>query len=296
MPRKTFNNIARGAGIASVLAMSSFAAHATTIKIAAAANLTVPLTAIINDFHAANPSYTVTAVFDSSGVLEAQINGTCAGCTPNQPGYDLFLAADVDHPQDLITHYPATVYAYNSPKQMIHYAIGTLVLYSNTAGVNVSSGLPSGWSHVAIAVPSAAPYGEAARQVLKNVYSIDPLPDPKVNQYSNITNTFNAVQNGSPPAEQYGFVALSQICTFCDTTPVYTGVSHQVIASGPSTYDEILQGGVELVHSRTTGQQTELDAFVQFLTGKDFSGSPVSPNGTQKLLFYGYSLPSNPYP
>jgi molybdate transport system substrate-binding protein len=278
--------------------MSSLSAHATTtIKIAAAANLTVPLATIIANFKSANPGYDVTAVYDSSGVLEAQINGTCAGgCSANAPGYDLYLAADVDHPKDLIDNYSGSVYSYDSGKTLINYAIGTLVLYSNTTGVNVSSGLPSGWSHVAIAVPSAAPYGKAAAQVLDRVYGIHSLPDPKVDQYSNITNTYNAVQNGSPPSELYGFVALSQVCTQCNTSPVFTGTSHQVIASGPSTYDEIVQGGVQVARSRSGAEQTELDAFVQFLTGKDYSYSAVSPNGTATLLYYGYTLPSDPYP
>ncbi len=280
-----------------MLTMSSFAAHATTtIKVAAAANLTIPLSTVITNFKAANPGYDVIATYDLSGVLEAQINGTCTSCTPNQPGYDLYLAADVDHPKDLIDNYSGTVYSYDSGKTLINYAIGTLILYSNTSGQNVSSGLPSGWSKVAIAVPSAAPYGKAAAQVLDRVYGIHSLPDAKVDQYSNITNTFNAVQNGSPPPELYGFVALSQVCTQCDTTPVYTGVSHQVIASGPSTYDEILQGGVEVARLRTGAEQTELDAFVQFLTGQDYSYNAVSPNGTQTLLYYGYTLPSDPYP
>jgi molybdate transport system substrate-binding protein len=280
-----------------MLAMSPLAAQATTtIKVAAAANLTVPLTAMIADFKAANPGYDVTAVFDSSGVLEGKINGTCTGCsTPNADNFDLFLAADVDHPQDLIDNYSSLVYTYSSTKQMIHYAIGTLVLYSNTTGVDVSSGLPSGWGTVAIADPPTAPYGHAAEQVLDNVYSIT-LPSAKVQTFSNITNTYNAVQNGSPPSYLYGFVARSQVCTHGDTTPVYTGVSHQVIASGPSTYDEIRQGGVQIARSRTGAEQTELDAFVQFLTGKDYAGSAVSPNASQKFQYYCYDLVSNPYP
>lgn len=299
MSSKIFNNLARGAGIAAALAMSSVAAHATTtIKIAAAANLTIPLATIIANFKSANPGYDVTAVYDSSGVLEAQINGTCAGgCSANAPGYDLYLAADVDHPKDLIDNYSGSVYSYDSGKTLINYAIGTLVLYSNTTGVNVSSGLPSGWTAAALADPPSAPYGKAAEQVMARVYSTTQAGNPSAfHKYSNITNTYNAIQNGSPPSEPYGFVALSQVCTQCNTSPVFTGTSHQVIASGPSTYDEIVQGGVEVARSRTGAEQTELDAFVQYLTGKDYSYSAVSPNGTATLLYYGYTLPSDPYP
>jgi molybdate transport system substrate-binding protein len=301
MSRKVFNNLARGAGIAAVLAMSSVAAQATTkIKIAAAANLTIPLQDIMAAFTAAYPGYEFhTTKFDSSGALEAEINGTCSGCTgPNQAGYDLFLAADTSHPQNLIDFSGGgLVYPYASGKKMFHYVIGRLVLYSNTMNVDVSLGLPAGWDAcsgcTAIATPSAAPYGEAARQVLKNVYGLDPL-DANIAQFSNITNTFNAVETGSVPQ---GFVARSQVCTHGDTTPVYTGVSHQLIASGPSTYDEILQGGVMLVNpSRGAPEQAELDAFVQFLVGKNFAGSSVTPNALQKVQYYCYDQVSNPYP
>ncbi|MDE2604134.1 MAG: hypothetical protein KGL62_17475, partial [Bradyrhizobium sp.] len=145
---------------------------------------------------------------------------------------------------------------------------------------------------VAIADPSKAPYGVAAQSVLSNVYSIT-LPNAKVDEYSNITNTYNSVQSGS---EKYGFVARSQICTHGDTTPQYSGVSHQDIASGGSTYSPILQGGVEIAHTRTSAQQTELTTFVQYLTGSDFSNNPVSPNATKKLQYYCYTLPSPVYP
>jgi molybdate transport system substrate-binding protein len=273
------------------------------INVAAAANLTTPLATIISQYesHYSAQNYQVVATYASSGLLESQINGTCSGCTPNQPGYDLFLSADTSHPQDLIDNYRSLVYAYNTPttpaKYMIYYAVGALDLYTNTTGSNVSSGLPSGWSKVGIADPSQAPYGVAAQQVLQNVYGIT-LPSSQVDQYSNITTTFNAVNDNppNPPAERYGFVAKSQICSNGNTTPTYIGVSHQNIASGPSTYDPITQGGVEITHTRTTDQQTALTAFVQFLTGKNFSGGSVSPNGTAQLTFYCYTLPSNPYP
>ncbi|MDE2332110.1 MAG: molybdate ABC transporter substrate-binding protein [Bradyrhizobium sp.] len=303
MSRTILKNAVQGIGLASVLAMSPFAAHATTtINVAAAANLTIPFGDIIPNFQNqyASSGYMVSVSYASSSVLESQINGTCSGCTPNQPGYDLFLSADTNHPNDLINNYPSTVYAYNSPttpaKYLFYYAVGALDLWTNTSGINVSSGLPAGWLKVAIADPSKAPYGVAAQSVLSNVYSIT-LPNAKVDEYSNITNTYNSVQSGS---EKYGFVARSQICTHGDTTPQYSGVSHQDIAAStatpPTTYSPILQGGVEIAHTRTTDQQTELTVFVQYLTGSDFSNNPVSPSATKKLQYYCYTLPSPVYP
>ena len=303
MPGQVLKNAVRGIEIASVLAICPIVAHAqsVTIRVAADANLVQPLSDIINAFLAdhATSNYLITATFGSSTQLESQINGTCPGCTPNQPGYDLFLAADVSHPNDLIANHSSTVVAYNSPatpaKYLIEYAIGALDLYSNTAGIDVSSGLPAGWSKVAIGTPGSASYGDAAQQVLSNVYSVT-LPSTKVDQYSNMAMTYNAVQKGSPPPDLSGFVARSQICTHGDTTPVYSGVSHQDIPSGGSTYSPILQGGVEVAHTRTDAQQTELTAFLQYLTGKNFTGGAVTPNGAHRLAYYCYVLPSNPYP
>jgi molybdate transport system substrate-binding protein len=206
-----------------------------------------------------------------------------------QPGYDLFLAADVDHPNDLINNYPLSVTPYQTTpsKHLFQYAIGALDLWTNTNGVDVSSGQPAGWSKVAIADPSLAPYGVAAQSVLSKVYSVT-LPSAKVDEYSNITNTYNAVQNKT---ELYGFIARSQICTHGDATPVYSGpsptLSHQNINSGASTYAPILQGGVEIAHTRTAAQNTELTTFLQYVTGRNFSGSIVT--------HYCYTLPSVRY-
>lgn len=285
-----------GAAFACLVGTSA-QAQTVTISVAAAANLTGPLMAIISDFqtHYAALNYQVTATFGSSGLLESQINGTCSGCTPNQPGYDLFLSADISHPQDLITNYSSMVRAYNAPatpaKYLIQYVIGQLDLYSNTSGVNVSSGLPAGWAKVAIANPTNAPYGLAGQQVLQNQYAVT-LPSSKVNQYADITATFNAVQSGT---ELYGFVARSQICNLSNTPP-YIGQSHQDIASGVGTYDPIIQGGVEIAHTRTAAQTLALTRFVQYLTGKNFSGGAVTPNASGQFTNFCYALSTNPYP
>jgi molybdate transport system substrate-binding protein len=294
--------------VGAVLGVLPITAHAQTItiKVAAAANLTGPLANLINDFQALHSTFRVNATYDSSGFLESQINGTCPGCSPsspNVPGYDLFLAADTEHPLDLINHHSSLVAPYNPAtpsKFLINYVVGGLELYSNTPGVNVMSGLPSGWTSVAIATPSAAPYGLAAQQVLKNVYGVATLPDTRVHEYSNITTTYDAVNGvlSNPPTELYGFVARSQICTHGDTVPVFSGQSHQSIAANPGvTYDQIDQGGVVVARSaRTPAQSVVLTQFIQYLTGKNFSGGAVTPNGTGRLVFYCYSLPANPYP
>src|SRR5262245_59906790 len=111
-----FKKLMMGAAAACLIGSSANAQPAPVIiSVAAAANLTGPLMAIISDFesHFGSLNYQVVATFGSSGLLESQINGTCSGCTgPNTQGYDLFLSADTSHPQDLITNYMSLVSPY----------------------------------------------------------------------------------------------------------------------------------------------------------------------------------------
>jgi Bacterial extracellular solute-binding protein len=117
-----------------------------------------PIADLIAAFQTANPGGTATVVQNgSTGTLESQITGG------NSLGVDLFLAADNAHPQDLATNHSSLVAG-----SSFNYAIGTLVFWSNTSGVNVtcSGGGSCGYNsstylNVAIADPSTAPYGVA---------------------------------------------------------------------------------------------------------------------------------------
>jgi molybdate transport system substrate-binding protein len=287
--------LVQGGVTAALLAASSLGAHAANINLAVASNFYIsgvagnsPIADLIAAYQTANPGNTVTVVQNgATGTLESQITGG------NALGVDLFLAADTAHPQDLVTNFPALVVT----GSMFDYAIGTLVFWSNTTGVNVtcsggSCGYDPGvYASVAIANPATAPYGVAANTVLTGRYGLDaPLSsNPLVTEFSNIDTTFAAVQNTSVAV---GFVALSQIChagsyptsgSALVYPPTDTSVSPVVF-----NYNPIVQAGIEIVHTRTSDQEAELSAFVAYLT--DHSTSPPSQMITT-LTSYCYSVP-----
>jgi molybdate transport system substrate-binding protein len=310
MDRNEVKSLFLSAAAAAMLIAPSVPANATTtINVAVAANFANPLNDLISAFKAAYPSasydVTTTGTSYSSGQLESQITGTCATtptCTTTNPNafgkYDLFLSADVSHPLDLYNNHPTLVTQWTTTATtgslyyLFNYADGFLDLWDNTSTTvapGVTSGLPTGWTQVAIANPTSAPYGLAGEQVLSNVYGIT-LPNSKViSTYSDITAAYDAVSTG---AVYYGFVARSQICISQGGVTTYSGTSHQDIAPGSGTYNQIIQDGVIIAnttaHTRNSAQQTELDRFVAFIT--NFTTSPPS-SAVQTLQKYCYGVP-----
>ncbi len=273
--------------VASLFSGGASPALATNINVSAAANFCAPRTPgdptplgdLITAFQGAT-GYTVTLVqCGATGTLASQITGG------NSLNVDLFLAANSATPASL-----ASGYGVGSP---FVYAVGTLALWSNTTGVNVSSGYNSStYSKVAVANTTTAPYGTAASQLLTGRYGLTaPLSSNSlVNIYSNIDTTFQAVQNGT---ETVGFVALSQICynkvyptsgSALAYPPTDTSVSPVIY-----NYDPINQSGLRIARSaRTSAEDTALNAFVAYLT--DHTLSPQSQMITT-LLNYCYGVP-----
>src|SRR6202023_987361 len=89
------------------------------------------------------------------------------------------------------------------------YAIGKLVMWSKV--IDVTKGdeaLKAGnFGKIAIANPSAAPYGAAAIETMKALGVYDAL-QPKVVQGNSIAQTFQFVDTRNA---EVGFVALSQL-------------------------------------------------------------------------------------
>jgi molybdate transport system substrate-binding protein len=250
-------------GVSAALLMSySFAAHATTtISVGVAANFAGALAAVISNFEADYPSYSVTYTSASTGTLTTNIiNGGGSG------PYDLFLAADTSAPAYLVNHYSTYVVG-----SSFHYAQGYLTLWSSTKNeINVSSGLPSSFTSLIIGDPSSGsygynvPYGHAAAQVLYNVYGIS-LPYSGISTASSIGATYSDVDSGS---YQMGFVAKSQTGT-CGTgayTPNADTYTYYNYAPGSTTYDAIIQDGIKIAKTRTSDQETELTTFVSYLS------------------------------
>jgi len=272
-------------------------AQTTNINLAVASNFfgfppdNSAITDIINAFEAENQNlgYTVTVVDNgSTGTLEANIiNG-------NTRGVDLFLAADTETPQDLLINHFDLVSPYNHSLTpalyTFDYAQGLLALLTNSRWVDLSCTTgtcgydPTVYSTVAIADPSVAPYGAAAQSVLTGRYGLTPplSTNPKVHEYPNIIVTFNAVIARTDPV---GFVAMSAICSegHFPTQGNGTGaLAYFPIGSTNTTppqlvnnYNPLTQGGIAIKNpnGRTPAQNTELEAFVLFLT--DFTQPPT---------------------
>jgi molybdate transport system substrate-binding protein len=281
------------------------------------------ITDIINAFEAENSGYTVTVVDNgATATLEANI---IAG---NTRGVDLFLAADTATPEDLLVNHFALVTTYNNsttpPLYTFNYAQGVLALLTNSPWINLSCGPggtcgynPNIFSTVGIADPSLAPYGVAAQSVLIGRYGlVAPLcmsatsnGNPKVHQpcYANITAVLTAVLNREVPV---GFVAMSAICSGGSYPTPGNGTSalaYFAIESTSATpptlvnnYNPLTQGGIAVVNTaavtpenpsgRTPAQDTELAAFVAFLTDFTSPPTPDSPMITA-LKKYCYSAP-----
>src|SRR5262249_54355387 len=135
------------------------------------------------------------------------------------------------------------------------------------------------YKSVAIADPNLAPYGVAAQTVLTGRYDVGfPLPS-YVHKYPNITQTFNAVINRTDPI---GFVAMSAICssgTYPTSGNGTSALAYFAIESTNTTpptlvnnYNPLTQAGIAIKNPRGAAQNTELQAFVDFLT--DFTTSP----------------------
>jgi molybdate transport system substrate-binding protein len=301
-----------GAATASLLLLFSIASaqsptRPTNINLAVASNFygTPPSNSAITDiivaFEAANPTYRVTVTDNgaTSTLADHIIDG-------NKHRVDLFLAADTATPYDLLTNHFDLVTTYNSPVPpplyVFNYAQGTLALLSNIRGVDLSCATgtcgydPRVYRKVAIADPKLAPYGAAAQTVLVGVYGLTPplSSNSLVHEYPNITDTYKAVIAQKEPV---GFVALSAICSE-GAYPTSGTSALAYFPLGPAlnpsllinNYNPLTQAGIAIKRSRTAAQDTELTAFVAFLTDFTVAPLPDSPMITT-LKKYCYSAP-----
>ena len=118
--------------------------------------------------------------------------------------------------------------------------------------------------------------------------------NPLVHEYPNITATYDRVIDQTDPV---GFVALSAICFNGSYPTSGTSALAYFPIEGSSTpgvvvnnYNPITQSGIAIRNRRTPAQNTELEAFVAFLTDFTTSPSPDSPTITT-LKKFCYSAP-----
>ena len=163
--------------------------QASTLTVAAAADLQFALNQIAEPFRASHPGVDLRIVSGSSGNFYNQIR--------NGAPFDVFLSADVNYPRRLATR----------PDAVFTYAVGRIVLWvPPQSALDPANALRDPrLHHLAVANPEHAPYGRAAESALRALGLYDTLK-PKLVLGENIAQTFQFVQARAADA---GFVALS---------------------------------------------------------------------------------------
>lgn len=177
------------------LVLGAAPALAADTQVAVAANFTEPAKAIAAAFKA-KTGHTATLNFGASGQFYTQI----AHGAP----YEVFLSADADRPKKAEQEGLAVA------GTRYTYAVGRLVLYSKTPGLIDAKGAvlkSDTFAKLAIADPTAAPYGQAAVETLRKLKVYDVLT-PKIVKGASITQAYQYVATGNA---ELGFVALSQV-------------------------------------------------------------------------------------
>ena len=166
--------------------------------------------------------------------------------------FDVFFAADVERPQ-LLEETGAAVEG-----TRFTYALGKLVLWSANPGLvdqHAEVLTSDSFNYVAIANPDLAPYGSAAREVLKGLDLWDALND-RIVRGENINNTYQYVRSRNA---DLGFVAYSQIVD----QGASTDGSKWIVPD--SLYPPIEQQAILI---RETEQAKQFITFVRSTTGR----------------------------
>lgn len=179
-----------------------------TVRVAAAANLVHVIEALHAAHRDTEPQVTLMVATGASGSFVAQIR--------HGAPYDVFLSADLDYPRALVHTGDA------DPASFTRFASGRLVLW--TTQPDFAAEFPSDddvpaddairrllrsprLAKLAIANADTAPYGRAARQVLKHL-GLFVETESRLVVGENITQTAQFVETGNATA---GFVALSLV-------------------------------------------------------------------------------------
>jgi molybdate transport system substrate-binding protein len=167
------------------------------VSVAAAANFVYALEALNAAFAARAPDVKVTVATGASGNLVAQIEQGAP--------YDIFLSADRQYPQALVTE------GHADARSLTIFAVGRLVLWTTNPAVELRS-IPEtvrsgAVRKLALANINSAPYGRAAKQALEKLGEWAGAQS-KLVVGENISQTAQFVATGNADA---GFVALSLV-------------------------------------------------------------------------------------
>lgn len=182
-----------GAALAAVLAFCAVSAQAVDVPVAVAANFTDAANEIGRAFQQ-RTGHRPLFSFGATGALYTQI-------TQGAP-FQVFMSADQATAKRAVDENNAVA------GTQFTYAFGKLVLFSKAANFASEAGLRAGnFQKIAIANPTAAPYGAAAMEVLRNL-SVLTAVQPKIVQGDSITQTYQFIDTGNA---ELGFVAMSQV-------------------------------------------------------------------------------------
>jgi molybdate transport system substrate-binding protein len=234
---------------------------ASSVRIAAAADLKFALDDVVAAFSAAHPTISVTVTYGSSGNFYSQLS--------NKAPFDLFFSADIEYPRKLIDAGHAV------PDSLFDYAIGQIVIWvRNDSPVDVGSLGAQSLNHpsirkIAVANPAHAPYGRAAIAALTTLGIHDAVKDRFVFG-ENIAQTAQFVESG---AADIGIVALSLALA-----PSMRDKGHFWLIP-QDTYPLLEQGGVILSWAADRAATRRFASYV------------TAPEGRAILKSYGFMLP-----
>jgi molybdate transport system substrate-binding protein len=191
----------RRIGLVAILLVTASAngARADQVTIAVAANFLGALEVMGPEFEAAT-GHRVTIAAASTGQLYAQII--------NGAPFDVLLAADQERPRRLVRE------GLGEPASVFTYAVGRLALFSRDperVGEDTLMTLADAeFRWFAIAEPTVAPYGAAARQALETIGAWQSI-EPRIVTGQNVAQAFAMVETGNA---ELGLVALAQVAAY----------------------------------------------------------------------------------
>ncbi len=165
------------------------------IRVAVASNFIAAARSLVRTFRA-ETGQEVTLITGSTGRLYAQIR--------HGAPFDAFLAADTARPERLEREGQAI------SGSRFTYATGRLVLWSPAPGRIDRNGAVlknTSLRRLAMANPKLAPYGRAARQVLRKLGLWTRL-QKRIVRGENVGQTYQLIRSGNA---EMGFIALSQL-------------------------------------------------------------------------------------
>ena len=228
------------------------------LRIATAANAQYAMKTLSQKF-GEKTGIETEVIVGSSGKLTAQIQQGAP--------YDVFVSADMKYPWELYN----TSFTTNEP---VVYAYGKLVLWTikSDISLNMDSLSSENITHLALANPEIAPYGQAAEATLRHYHLFELLRE-KIVSGESIAQTNQFVLTG---AAQLGFTAKSVVLA------PKLQKKGRWIEVDPQSYPPIEQGAVILANAQ--GDENKAQAFLEYL---------VSDEGRRILEGFGYETTIN---